>query len=567
MIGQTNQGSAPAMAQAAAGPLGVATQAATGRLRAVLLNVRVMVVLAFVLIAGSFAAAALLQMRLDRTHALAQAAHFSQRRAREIAADLSASLDRYAALGAAFANARGAEETAALSEAGGPALRNVAVLDTNGQVVSEMTSMPRGLLPLDAMALAHAALMREIVSSPDGRTQALLFPAGGHIVAVQLDAAAILPQAGMEDALIATPSGDIRAIGTQWKTVPAARALALGTPDSATRLIQMPSGNRLVALQRVPAWPLIAGASVAVGDALGAWYGALPLYLFLILGPSLAGAALAVVFVRNFERRARATAAARNLLATDPADARLLIRLADAERRATEAERSKAEFIAHMSHELRTPLNAIIGFSEVIEQGVFGKAGHPKYVEYARDIGAAGRNLHAKVGDILDFADLEAGRQPLTLGPLDAAAAARLAVQEFAGKAFSRRIKLTVALPERATVVADAMALKRILSNLIVNALQFTPEGGAVRLQLRNEDEVVAIAIRDSGYGFDAWEAATAGKAFATFKRPGAVTGVGLGLTIAMALARRMGGTITLGGGQGDGASAELRLPRADDRA
>ncbi|HEY1632925.1 MAG TPA: HAMP domain-containing sensor histidine kinase [Rhizomicrobium sp.] len=550
------------MAQAAASTAEAAAQIATGRLRAASRNVRVTVAIAFILIAGSFAAAAGLQMRLDRAHALTQAGHFTDRRAREIAADLSATLDRYAALGAAFANAGSADGSAALSEAGGPALRNIALLSPSGQVVSELKSMPSGLLPLSPAALAAAARGRTIAPSSDGKSLALLFPQDGRIVAVQLDASAILSPAGMEDALIASPSGEVRAAGSQWRTVPPAYALALQTA-STTRLIEMPEGNRMVSLRRVNGWPLEAGASIATGEALGAWYGTLPLYLFLILGPSLAGAGLAVLFVRAFERRAKVADAARSLRSTGPADARLLIRLADAERRAAEAERSKAEFIAHMSHELRTPLNAIIGFSEVIEQGVFGAAGHPKYVEYARDIGAAGRNLHAKVGDILDFADMEAGRHPIACAEIDATAIAKKAIAEFAGKAFSRRIHLTVALPERAPVFADPLGLKRILANLISNAVQYTPEGGQVRLQVKSEGDVLVLTVRDSGYGFEAWEAAEAGKPFAAFKRPGAVTGAGLGLAIAMGLARRMNGTINFGSGQGEGAWAELRLPRA----
>jgi signal transduction histidine kinase len=548
------------MAPTAAIPAGAAIDAAVGKARAASRKLRATVVIAFVLIAGSFAAAAGLQMRLDRLHALSQASHFTQRRAGEIAADLSASLDRYAALGAAFVNTGGADGAAALSEAGGPALRNIALLSTSGQVVSELKSVPSGLLPLSPTALMHAARGREIAPSADGHTIALLFPQDGRIVAVQLDAASVLPSAGMEDALIANPAGETLASGAQWKAVPTASALALSGPR-ATRLVAMPEGNRMVSLERVPGWPLSAGASIAAGEALGNWYGTLPLYLFLILGPSLAGAALSVVFVRTFERRARVAEAAKALRATDPGDARLLIRLADAERRAAEAERSKGEFIAHMSHELRTPLNAIIGFSEVIAQGVFGPAGHAKYVEYAHDIGTAGRNLHGKIGDILDFADLEVGKHPLAPAVIDASVVARQAVEDFAGKAFARGIRLTVSLPASTPVMADATALKRILSNLIVNAVQYTPEGGQVRLQVKREDGAVVFAVRDSGYGFDAWEAAAAGKAFVAFKRPGAVNGAGLGLAIAMALARRMGGTINLGGGPGEGAAAELRLP------
>ena len=548
------------MAPTAAIPAGAAIDAAVGKARAASRKLRVTVIIAFVLIAGSFAAAAGLQMRLDRLHALSQASHFTQRRAGEIAADLSASLDRYAALGAAFVNTGGADGAAALSEAGGPALHNIALLSMSGQVVSELKSVPSGLLPLSPTALTQAARGRAIAPSADGHTIALLFPQDGRIVAVQVDASSVLPPAGMEDALIANPSGTTLASGAQWTTVPAASALALSAAN-ATRLVEMPDGNRMVSLARVPGWPLSAGASIEAGEALGNWYGTLPLYLFLILGPSLAGAALSVVFVRTFERRARVAEATKALRATDPGDARLLIRLADAERRAAEAERSKGEFIAHMSHELRTPLNAIIGFSEVIAQGVFGPAGHAKYVEYAHDIGTAGRNLHGKIGDILDFADLEVGKHPLAPAVIDASVVARQAVEDFAGKAFARGIRLTVSLPACAPVLADATALKRILSNLIVNAVQYTPEGGQVRLQVKREDGAVVFAVRDSGYGFDAWEAAAAGKAFVAFKRPGAVNGAGLGLAIAMALARRMGGTINLGGGPGEGAAAELRLP------
>src|ERR1700744_5881218 len=180
----------------------------------------------------------------------------------------------------------------------------------------------------------------------------------------------------------------------------------------------------------------------------------------------------------------------------------MLVRLAEAERRAIESERAKTEFIAHMSHELRTPLNAIIGFSEVIERGMFGAAGHPKYVEYARDINAAGRQLHGKIGDILDFADLEAGRHPLDIGVVDIAVIARDAITDAAGRAFLRRIQLTVAFPQSAEAWADANAVKRIVSNLLTNALKYTPDGGAVRIQLRKEHEAVVLSLRDNGFGF-----------------------------------------------------------------
>ncbi|MBI3677150.1 MAG: HAMP domain-containing histidine kinase [Proteobacteria bacterium] len=527
-------------------------------------RIRLTVALAVLLIAGSFASAALIQMRLDRTHALDQAAHFTSIRSREIATDLSTVLDRYAAIGTAFANSSATAETsAALSEAGGPALRNLVLLDLNGNPVSELKSAPKGLLPLSAAGFDAAHNGRVVAPSSDGQTFAILFRAGQHIVAVQLDAAALLPRESMENAVVATSDGALLVIGKAWAEVPPSAMLALGTGRQETRLLELDSGNRLVSLAAAPGWPITVGSSMAAGEALDAWYGSLPLYLFFILGPALAGAGLAVVFVREFERRARTSEAMRTLRATNPSDARLLIRLADAERRAIEADRSKAEFIAHMSHELRTPLNAIIGFSEIIEQGIFGTPGHPKYVEYARDINSAGRHLHSKIGDILDFANLEAGKHPLVIETIDVAAVARETIDELAGGAFTRRLKLTVSLPDSAKAVADRQAVKRILTNLLANALQYTPEGGSVRVQVRSEEGAIVATVRDSGYGFATDEVKRAGEAFAHFNRPGATTGTGMGLAVSMALARRMGGALKLDGVHGEGTSAELRLPKA----
>jgi signal transduction histidine kinase len=323
-------------------------------------------------------------------------------------------------------------------------------------------------------------------------------------------------------------------------------------------MVDVADGRRLIALNRVAGWPLTVGASSRTGEALDAWYGALPLYFFFIFGPAIAGAGLAVVFVREFERRARTAEAMKNLRATKPGEAKLLVRLADAERRAIDAERSKREFMGHMSHELRTPLNAIIGFSEVIERGLFGS--HPKYGEYARDIGTAGRDLHDKIGDILDFVDLEAGREPLALAAVDIVPILRRLVDEKAAKAHARGIRLTVTLPVTATAHADPLAVRRILSNLLANAVQYSATGGTIRVQARNTDDAVVIAVLDQGLGFSPEELENAGEPFRRFDRSGATTGTGLGLAIAILLARRMGGGLRIAGTRGEGAVAELRL-------
>lgn len=524
-------------------------------------NIRVTVIVSLALIAGSFAATATIQMRLDRTRAIESASYFETRRAQELSGDLSAALNRYAALGSAFANASGAETPAVISEAGGTALRNIVLLDGNGALLSELKSAPAGFTAPDAIAALKSG--RAILPAADGHDVSLLFASGQQIVAVELDSRQLISPVSINNAAIVMRSGRVLALGSSWNAVPPLGALAWNGAANATRTIDFAGDEKLIALSAVPDWPLAIATSIRTGNALQAWYGSLPLYLFFIFGPALAGGGLAVVFVREFERRARATEAVKSLKNTRPSDQRLLVRLADAERRAAEAERSKSEFIAHMSHELRTPLNAIIGFSEVIEQGLFGQTGHPKYVEYARDIASAGRHLHCKISDILDFANLEAGRHPLKLAPVDVASIAREVIDELAGRAFSRRIKLRVALPQSSMAVADQLGVKRVLTNLISNALQYTPETGAVRVQLLTEEGAIVVNVRDSGFGFVASEKERAGQAFARFDRPGAVTGVGLGLAIAMVLARRMGGAVRLGGNEGEGGFAELRLLKA----
>jgi signal transduction histidine kinase len=544
-------------------PAQSASRAFSGVVKGMTRHVRWTVAISIILIFGSFISAAVIQMRRDRAHALDQAAFIETRRAQEIASDFSATLDRYAALGAAFANAQSNTETsAALSEAGGPVLQNIAVLDGSGRPLFELKHAPKDLVPLDTGVLAAAANRRIAFSANAGANIVLGFPQNRRVVLVQLAARELFPQASMEDDLLATRDGRVLAIGRNWRELPSPDALALGNgAHGETRALELPSGRRLIALLPVPQWPVIAGASVEVGEALSAWYGALPLYFFFILGPAFAGAGLAVVFVREFERRTRPHSADRLLKAKRNEEARLLIRLADAERRAAEAERSKSEFITHMSHELRTPLNAIIGFSEMIEQELFGKPSHPKYEEYAHDIHEAGQKLHARINEILEFANLETGKQPIGLTPVDASALVRHAVGEIAGRAFSRRIRFALSIPDSTQVLADAKALHRALNNLLANALQYTRDGSLVRVQIRAEDETFAILVQDNGVGFSAAEGAHTGEPFARFDRSGRETG--LGIAIACSLVRRMGGALNISGDQGTGAVAEIRLRRA----
>jgi signal transduction histidine kinase len=490
--------------------------AATGTARWMTRHLRLAVPLLIVLICGSFAAAALLQIRQSQAQANMMAAQYETRRAKDLAAVASAALDRFAEAGALYAGDPAAPLTL-------PRLLNIAVFDQGG--ASSAALHPDSAMPL----LPPEALKGQRTAFRFGPEAALSFASGGKVILVLFDPGALAPASLSQGAAIAGGDTILGHITGD----------AVGAP--------------------VPGWPLT--ASVAIESCAAPWAATLPLTLFIVLGPALAGGWLAALFVGSFERQQKAAHAIRALKTTRPAEARLLVRLAAAERGAVEAVRAKSEFMAHMSHELRTPLNAVIGFSEVIAAGMFGPAGHPKYTEYAHDIAQAGRGLHTKIDDILEFANIEAGRYPLELSPVELSELAALIVDEHRGRAFSRRVRLEMGFAEPGLVTADKVAVRRALTHLITNALAYTGEGGAVLVEVRAEEACGLVRVADSGAGFSGAERARAGHAFQRFDRPGSVTGAGLGLAIAMELARRMGGAMQFANNQGRGTVMELRLP------
>lgn len=482
-------------------------------------NIRATVLVCVVVIGGSFAAAGALQYRFETANAARQAAYFESKRASDIAAMAAETFARHRRTGHAFAT---------------------------GDLYS---------LPPDVTGIAVSDVLGK-VSATAGESIAM-----GHLAGLAVDHPAVISDRG--STIIAFREG-LDIIAVRFKTlVPTAVAAHLEITGSHGSPLAGASLDGQTIAAPVPGWPVEVKVPAREPGAMSAWYGTLPLYIFVILGPALVGAWLAAVFVREFERRAKTAEAIRALRSTRPAEARLLVRLASAERKAIEAERSKSEFIAHMSHELRTPLNAVIGFAEVIERGFYGPVGHKKYVEYAHDIGNAGRALHTKVGDILEFADIEAGRYPLKPERFDVAAVVETCVAENGGRAFSRQIALEMAPAAPSAVLADPMAVRRIVMNLLSNALTYTPEGGRVIVEIREDEGAVSIAVRDSGNGFSAAERAAAGIAFRRFERVGVSTGTGLGLAIVVALARRMGGALRLESMPGQGTAAELRLPKS----
>ncbi|MGO9046297.1 MAG: ATP-binding protein [Xanthobacteraceae bacterium] len=236
---------------------------------------------------------------------------------------------------------------------------------------------------------------------------------------------------------------------------------------------------------------------------------------------------------------------------------------AEEKTRAEEANQAKSNFLANMSHELRTPLNAIIGFSEIMESGMFGPLGAAKYTEYSRDIRESGQYLLDVINDILDMSKIEAGSvhfSPETV-ELDQILADSLRV--VGGRASEKRLTLNSRIAPGITLHADRRALKQIALNLLSNAVKFTPDGGAVTIRGRTRGGRLTIAIEDNGIGIPKEALHKLGRPFEQVESQLTKRhqGSGLGLAIAKSLVEMHGGAMRIRSVLGSGTTVVVRLP------
>ncbi len=231
--------------------------------------------------------------------------------------------------------------------------------------------------------------------------------------------------------------------------------------------------------------------------------------------------------------------------------------------RAEDANRAKSEFLANMSHELRTPLNAIIGFSEIMESGMFGPLGSEKYREYCADIKGSGTYLLDVINDILDMSKIEAGRMQLELEDVRIDEIVADALRVMAVKGDEKHLSMTSEVGQELVLRGDKRALKQILLNLLSNAVKFTPEGGKVSVRARINGGAAIIAIEDTGIGIPRNALAKIGRPFEQVESQFTKThkGSGLGLAIAMSLAELHGGAMRIRSLEGIGTAVVIRLP------
>ena len=231
--------------------------------------------------------------------------------------------------------------------------------------------------------------------------------------------------------------------------------------------------------------------------------------------------------------------------------------------RAEEANQTKSKFLANMSHELRTPLNAIIGFSEIMESGMFGTLGSEKYQEYCHDILTSGHYLLEVINDILDMSKIEAGRMKLDMEQLDLSRTLAESLRVVSGRADDKNLVVDADIEGTTPVVADRRAIKQIIVNLLSNAVKFTPHGGKVVVRTRLLSDSVLLMIADTGIGIAPQSLARLGRPFEQVESQLTKTyhGSGLGLAIARSLTHLHGGSMRLRSKLGTGTVVCVSLP------
>jgi len=219
--------------------------------------------------------------------------------------------------------------------------------------------------------------------------------------------------------------------------------------------------------------------------------------------------------------------------------------LRNAKRAAETANAHKSDFLARVSHEIRTPLNAIIGFSDMMATERFGPIGHPRYIEYANDIGRSGRHVLDIVNDLLDISKIEAGEMELEFTAVGLNETISEAVSLVQPQANAQRVIIRTSLSANVPqIVADLRSIKQIALNILSNAIRFTPAGGQIVVSTAYEaNGSVVLRIRDTGVGMTRSELEQAMKPFRQVttgaRKRGDGTGLGLPLTKAMVDANR----------------------------
>ena len=223
--------------------------------------------------------------------------------------------------------------------------------------------------------------------------------------------------------------------------------------------------------------------------------------------------------------------------------------------------RERNLFRSMLSHDIRNPLNVIFNYADMIGDEPGLSAGARQLLQRIKDNAASTLNL---VCNFVELGRIEGGTLTLDRRPLCLTALVRevIARQEALGAA--RGVTLTLASDEEfAHVPADGAYMERVLTNLIGNALKFSPDGATVTVALAQDERSVAVSVSDTGPGIAREELGTIFEKYRRGRATASVEGSGLGLFIVKSVVDAHGGTIAVDSDPGRGATFTLRLPIA----
>lgn len=228
--------------------------------------------------------------------------------------------------------------------------------------------------------------------------------------------------------------------------------------------------------------------------------------------------------------------------------------------RLTQLDQNKSQFFANISHELRTPLTLVLG---PVEQLLADDELTARARQRLAQVQRSGQRLQGLVNNILDLTKLEAGQLGLHPRPVPAAALLRRLVEPFQTLTAQRGIRLSLhhALPEALTLLLDAEQVEQVVGNLLSNALRHTPDNGRIEVRAAAAGPGQwQLEVQDSGPGVAPDERGRIFERFYQSQRHRVAGGTGIGLALSRELAQLMGGTLTVGGAPGEGATFVFRF-------
>ena len=232
---------------------------------------------------------------------------------------------------------------------------------------------------------------------------------------------------------------------------------------------------------------------------------------------------------------------------------------------AESADLTKGEFLSTMSHELRTPLTYIIGMSATLLRWSFGELSE-RQRSYLNTINHSGEQLLDIINNILDFAKISSGRAFLDVSEFSLNSLVQEVMALFQSVADKQEVTLSLRFDVASaqdTFHADTERLLQILSNLVHNAIKFTPAGGSVTLRVMRDEQEAVFQVEDTGIGISESQRGLLFEKFKQLESPfqRQYSGTGLGLAMTKRLVELHGGTIQVKSAVGKGSVFSVRLP------